>query len=112
MLTIQVGIIRENVEQAQDSKESHSINSDTKQSQRLKSKGDGLDVLAEGLSSLLELGNRLVASDSSSPSSSGLLVLVGEVGLGGRDEGGKSSLVLTIGRKGRVRFKNKQEVDE
>lgn len=60
----------------------------------LKSGGDGLGVLSEGLGSLSELGDRLVSSDSSSPVLSGLLVLVGEVGLGGGDEGGERGLVL------------------
>ena len=41
-----------------------------------------------------ERTNGLVSSDSSSPVLPGLLVLVGEVSLGGRDEGGESGGVL------------------
>jgi hypothetical protein len=37
--------------------------------------------------------DRLVASESSSPVLGDLVVLVGEVGLGGRDEGGESGLM-------------------
>ena len=61
---------------------------------RLKGEVDLLRVLAESPGSLPELGNRLVASDSSTPDSSDLLGLVEVVGLGGRDEVGEGLLVL------------------
>lgn len=60
----------------------------------LKRKVDLLGILTESLSPLLELVDRLVASDTTTPVSPVVLVLLEEVGLGGRDEGSKSLLVL------------------
>lgn len=54
---------------------------------------DGLLVLSGSLGSESEHVDRLVASESSSPVLGDLVVLVGEVGLGGRDEGGESGLM-------------------
>lgn len=53
-----------------------------------------LGILTESLSPLLELVDRLVASDTTTPVSPRVLVLLKEVGLGGRDKGSKSLLVL------------------
>lgn len=58
---------------------------------------DGLLVLSGSLGSESEHVDRLVASESSSPVLGDLVVLIGEVGLGGRDEGGESGLMRRSG---------------
>jgi len=50
--------------------------------------------LTSGLGTLAEHLGGLVATDSSTPLAALLLVLVGEVGLGGRDEGSELALIL------------------
>lgn len=53
-------------------------------------------VLSESLGTSLELGNTLLASESSSPVVAGSLVLLSVVDLDGRDELGELSLVLRL----------------
>jgi hypothetical protein len=61
---------------------------------RLKSGSDILGALTESLGPLPQLGDGLVTTDTTTPVPPSLLVLVGEVGLGGGNEGSKSLLVL------------------
>jgi hypothetical protein len=61
---------------------------------RLKGGRDGVLGDTGGLGPLSELGDRLVASDTTTPVLPGVLVLVTEVGLGGLDEGGEGLVVL------------------
>lgn len=58
--------------------------------------GDVGRVLTESLGTSLELGNRLLATESSSPVVSGRFVLLSVVDLDGRDELGELSLVLRL----------------
>lgn len=55
---------------------------------------DRVGRLTEGLGTLAELGDRLVTTDTTTPVPAGILVLVEEVGLGGRNERSQSLAVL------------------